>query len=314
MVSHKSDRVTRIRIGTASWTDPGFVEDWYPPKLAPKDRLRWYAEHFDYVEVNSTFYAIPAMRMVDRWCLETPADFLFDLKLPKLLSRHAMPAKFLPPDLRSRVSVRGANVELTSDSERLVCERFLREIKPLFAARKFGAFLLQLSPGFRPKSNELTELDSVHQRLAPHSFAVELRNRGWVTGSQLSETIDYFKSRGITFVLVDAPQSEHFTVMPGMNCVTNPKLGYFRFHGRNESGYIRGRTVAERFDHDYSEEEVEELTERIREVEKEIEELHLVANNNRSNYAPRLAERLQRALRQKARLTEPKQQDLFSLG
>jgi uncharacterized protein YecE (DUF72 family) len=195
----------------------------------------------------------------------------------------------------------------------LVCERFLREITPMIGARKLGALLLQLSPSFRPKSHELTELDSLRARLSPHPLAVELRNRDWVDGPRRSKTIDYFKSRKITFVLVDAPESEHFTVMPGMNCVTNPHLGYMRFHGRNESGYIRGRTVAERFDYDYTDEEVNQIAERVRALEEEIEELHLAANNNRSNYAPRLAERLQRALREKARLQEPRQKELFTL-
>ena len=110
-----------IRIGTASWTDPGFVEDWYPPKLPASQRLRWYAEHFNYVEVNATFYAIPNIRTVERWCYETPDDFLFDVKLPKLLSRHSMDAKFLPPDLRSRLTIQGTKVELTAQSEALDC-------------------------------------------------------------------------------------------------------------------------------------------------------------------------------------------------
>ena len=97
-----------------------------------------------------------------------------------------------------------------------------------------------------------------------------------------------------------------------MNCVTNPKLGYFRFHGRNEEGYIKGRSVAERFDYDYSEEEVEELVQRARAVESEVTELHLVANNNRSNYAPRLAERLCMALGQALpQKAQPQQQTLL---
>ena len=119
---------------------------------------------------------------------------------------------------------------------------------------------------------------------------------------QLKDTLEYFRSRRLTFVLVDAPQDSHFTVMPGLDCVTNPDLGYFRFHGRNAEGYIKGRTVAERFDHDYSDEEVDELTERIEEVEEQVKELHIVANNNRSNYAPRLAERIQTLLRERGRL------------
>ena len=100
----------------------------------------------------------------------------------------------------------------------------------------------------------------------------------------------------MTLVLVDAPQSEHFTVMPGFDCATDQRLGYFRLHGRNAEGYIKGRTVAERFDYDYSPEEVKEIAEHLRKVDEEVERLHVIANNNRSNYAPKLAEALRKQL------------------
>jgi uncharacterized protein YecE (DUF72 family) len=307
--------MAEIRIGTASWTDPGFIEDWYPKKLPASQRLRWYAEHFNLVEVNATFYALPNARVVQRWCAETPDDFIFDVKLPKVLSRHAMQAKFLPPDLRSRVPIRNAVIQLTPESERLVAQRFLREIQPLKDAGKLGAFLLQLSPAFRPKTHQIEELDSLAELFSGYALAVELRNRDWVVNERFEEVREYFQQRKMTFVLVDAPDSEHFTVMPNLDSVTQPRLGYFRLHGRNESGYIRGRSVAERFDYDYSPEEVKEIAERLRRVEKEVERLHIIANNNRSNYAPKLAEALrkqlglQRELKQK--LARTKQGQLF---
>ena len=92
----------KILVGTASWSDPGFVERWYPKKLPAGDRLPWYAQHFDLVEVNSTFYSVPEPRMVERWCAATPDDFTFDVKLHQLFSFHSTPAKLLPPDLQSR--------------------------------------------------------------------------------------------------------------------------------------------------------------------------------------------------------------------
>ena len=52
----------RVVIGTSSWADPGFVEEWYPDDLPARERLRWYAERFEAVEVNSTFYAVPSAR------------------------------------------------------------------------------------------------------------------------------------------------------------------------------------------------------------------------------------------------------------
>jgi uncharacterized protein YecE (DUF72 family) len=306
-----------ILIGTASWTDPGFVEDWYPPKLPASQRLRWYAEHFNFVEVNATFYALPQAKIVARWCNETPENFVFDMKLPKVLSRHAMDAKFLPVDLRASVPQRSGRIELTPRSQELIARRFLREIEPLREAGKLGALLLQLSPAFRPKDHQLGELDSLWQTFEGHTVAVELRNRDWAIGEQLDRTVAYFKKHQKTLVLVDAPASEHFTIMPSFDRVTNPGLGYLRLHGRNEEGYIKGRSVAERFDYDYGEEEVKEIAARIRELEKEVEELHVVANNNRSNYAPKLAKRLQELLRVgeelRKKLAAAQQQDLFPL-
>lgn len=284
-----------IRIGTASWTDPGFVADWYPPKLPASQRLAWYAWHFNYVEVNSTFYAIPSARTTERWCAETPDDFIFDIKLPKVLSRHAMEAKLLPPALRPHVPVERGRVVLTPQSERRVVSAVLQELKPLIDAKKLGAFLLQLSPSFCPGKHRLQELDSLRDLLGDFPLAVELRNREWVTTDE-EATLKYFRARKLSLVLVDTPESEHFTVMPGMDCVTDPKLGYFRFHGRNAQGYIHGRSVAERFDYDYPETEVKELASRIRKVLAEVEALRVVANNNRSNFAPKLARKLQELL------------------
>jgi uncharacterized protein YecE (DUF72 family) len=115
-------------------------------------------------------------------------------------------------------------------------------------------------------------------------------------GEQLHATLDYFKTRHLTFVMVDAPQSEHFTVMPTFNAVTNPKLAYFRLHGRNAEGYVKGRTVADRFNHDYTEPELKEVEARVREVAEDVDEIHIAANNNRSGCAPRTAEWLTAAL------------------
>src|SRR3954470_7496041 len=94
----------RIVIGTSSWADPGFVDEWYPPGLAARDRLPYYARRFDAVEVNSTFYAVPARDAVAGWADATPDDFTFDLKLHRLLSRHAAGLKSLPGALRDRAA------------------------------------------------------------------------------------------------------------------------------------------------------------------------------------------------------------------
>jgi uncharacterized protein YecE (DUF72 family) len=284
-----------IRIGTSSWADPEFVRDWYPPKLPAAARLSWYAEHFDYVEVNSTFYAIPVQRVTRRWDSETPADFLFDVKLHGLLSRHAVKAVSLPPDIRGHAET-NPNLILTPKLEQLVAERILTEVEPLREADKLGAFLLQLSPSFSPSKHKLDELDQLTALFRDERLAIELRNRHWLAGPNRDETLEFFQNRHLPFVLVDAPESEHFTVMQMENSVTNAKLAYLRLHGRNERGYIAGRSVAERFDYDYSEDEIAGIATRVKDLAEQAEEVHVAFNNNHSLYAPKAALNLRAAM------------------
>src|SRR5215218_3789466 len=96
-----------INVGTSSWADPGFVEEWYPPGLAPPDRLPWYAERFEGGEVNSTFYAVPGRAQVARWVAATPDGFTFDVKHHRALSRHAAPLDSLPKALRDAAETTG---------------------------------------------------------------------------------------------------------------------------------------------------------------------------------------------------------------
>src|SRR3954454_8692597 len=166
----------RIVVGTSSWADPGFVEEWYPEDLRANERLRWYAERFDAVEVNSTFYAVPSARTVERWAEETPGRFTFDVKLHRLLSRHSADLKSLPPKCReaAETNARG-RVALTPKLEAALADEVAAAVAPL--GDKLATFLLQLSPAFEPRKNELDELAPLVERLdATAPVAIELRN------------------------------------------------------------------------------------------------------------------------------------------
>src|SRR5436309_8699676 len=127
----------RILVGTSSWADPGFVEDWYPRGMAARDRLAWYAERFEFVEVNSSFYAVPAQKTVARWAEITPKGFTFDVKLHRLLSRHSAGLDSLLPDLRpmARTDERG-RVILTPELQDALVQATLDSVGPLAEARK----------------------------------------------------------------------------------------------------------------------------------------------------------------------------------
>lgn len=170
------ERPGKILVGTASWSDPGFIADWYPPGLPAKERLPYYAGYFSLVELNSSFYAVPQAKLVERWCEQTPAGFTFDVKLHRLLSRHSTPVKQLPSDLRPTGGVSEKAV-LTPKLEKALAQRFLDAIAPFEDAGKMGALLLQLSPSFGPRKHTLNELGDLLDLLADHKVAVELRNR-----------------------------------------------------------------------------------------------------------------------------------------
>ena len=277
----------RILVGTSSWADPGFVEDWYPRGLPARDRLAWYAERFETVEVNSTFYAIPEERTVRRWVEQTPDDFVFDYKLHRFLSRHAATLESLPPGLRDKARTTGrGRVVLRRETERAMVEATLAAAAPLEDAGKFGAFLLQLTPAFSPKDHKLDELEPLLEAFAPRTVAVEFRHRGWVRDERAPKTFEFLAGRGATFVGVDAPRDDHLTVMPPVDALTNPKLAYLRAHGRNAEGYLTGRSVAERFGWEYSNEELDEIAGRARSLAEQADFVHVQFNNNRSANAP----------------------------
>jgi uncharacterized protein YecE (DUF72 family) len=289
----------RILVGTSSWADPGFVEDWYPRGLPARDRLSFYAERFEAVEVNSSFYAVPEERTVRRWVEVTPAGFTFDYKLHRLLSRHSATLESLPPALRERARTTShGRVVLEPGIEQAMVEETLAAVAPLEEAGRFGALLLQLTPAFSPKDHKLDELEPLLAALAPRTVAVELRHRGWVHGERAQETFDFLAEHDAAFVGVDAPPDDHLTIMPPVDAVTNPKLAYLRAHGRNTEGYLTGRTVAERFGWEYSGEELEEIAGRARSLAEQADVVHVMFNNNRSANAPTSAGEFRRKLGQ----------------
>src|SRR4029077_1288312 len=264
------------------------------------ERLGWYAQHFEMVEVNSTFYSVPDQRMGERWCAATPECFTFDVKLHQLFSFHSTAAKLLPPDLQKLAETNAKGiVKSTPELRRALLGTCLRSMSIVRDALKLGILLLQLSPAFSPRKHQLTDLQPLIDVLSGYDLAIEFRNRNWAIGDRLESTINFMRKHRAIFVNVDAPASDHFMVMPSdVDEVTNFNVAYLRLHGRNAKAYITGKTVAARFDYDYNEEEIAEVAERSRKLAREARDLHVIFNNNNLDYAPRAAIRLRKALGQ----------------
>jgi uncharacterized protein YecE (DUF72 family) len=220
--------------------------------------------------------------------------------LHQLFSFHSTRAKLLPPDLqrRAETDARG-NVKPTPALQEALLKTFLCSMSVFRRASKLGVLLLQLSPAFSPRKHELGELEPLIEMLSDYDLAIEFRNRNWAVGDQLELTSNFVRKHRAIFVNVDAPTSDHFMVMPSdVDEVTNWKVAYLRLHGRNAKAYVTGKTVAARFNYDYSDDEIAEVAGRSRELAREARELHVIFNNNNLDYAPRAALRLRKALGQ----------------
>lgn len=303
----------KVLVGTASWSDPGFVERWYPKKMPAHERLGWYAQHFEMVEVNSTFYSVLDPRTVERWCATTPNGFTFDVKLHQFFSFHSTNRKLLPLDFQRLIHADAKGKVTATESLRdALLTSFLRPMSILQSAGKLGVFLLQLSPAFSPRKHKLSELEPLIKGLADFSVAVEFRNRNWVVGDQLRVTIDFLRKHALAFVNVDAPEADHFSIVPSdLNEITNPEFSYLRLHGRDAKAYLTGKTVAARFDYDYSDKEISDVAERAKRLAREANAIHVVFNNNNLDYAPRAAIRLRKTLGQKITASSTETPELF---
>jgi uncharacterized protein YecE (DUF72 family) len=242
---------------------------------------------------------VPDRNTVRRWAEVTPDGFTFDVKAHRALSRHSAPLESLPRDLRGHAETneRGRLI-LTPELEQALAKRLVEEVRPLEETDKLGAFLVQLTPEFSPRRHDLSELDGLVEAFSPHALALELRNRNWVDEERLEATLEWFSDHGAAFVCVDGPPGENFQIMPPIDAVSRDDLAYLRAHGRNTEGYLTGRSVAERFGWRYTDEELEEIAGRARQLADQARDVHVMFNNNRDDDAPTAAQRFQALLGQ----------------
>jgi uncharacterized protein YecE (DUF72 family) len=275
--------VTEIRIGTCSWADDALSKHWYPKGLAAGERLGYYAQHFDTVEVDSTYYRLPGEEMVARWAERTPDDFVMHVKAFGLMTRHPVKLEALPPDLRDDAPTDDkGRVERPSREFRAeVFRRFLEALEPLRSAGKLGGILFQFPSYVVYKDRSLDYLQWAREQLGDDAMLVEFRHVSWLDDEHRDETLRFLEELRATHVVVDAPRIEGAkNVTPTVLAVTSP-MTYVRFHGRNaETWNKRGGSAAERFDYLYSDDELEEWVGPLRELAGQAEQAYAFFNNN----------------------------------
>jgi uncharacterized protein YecE (DUF72 family) len=271
-----------VRIGTCSWADEALSKYFYPPGTPSGARLPYYAEHFDTVEVDSTYYRLPVPEMVERWAERTPDDFVFHVKAFGVMTRHPVKVDALPTDLREEAPVddKGRLERPSREFRAEIFRRFREALEPLREAGKLGGILMQFAPYVVPREASVDYLEFAREQLGDDAMLVEFRHRSWYEEDQRAETLSLLERIGAAHVVVDAPKVEAKNVPPTVLAVTSP-LAYVRMHGRNADTWnVRGRSAAERFDYLYSEEELREWVEPLQELAGQTEQAYVVFNNN----------------------------------
>jgi uncharacterized protein YecE (DUF72 family) len=280
---------TPVRIGTCSWADDALSKYFYPPKLPAKERLAWYAQFFDTVEVDSTYYRLPGESMVQGWADRTPPGFVMHVKAFGLMTRHPVKIEVLPEDLRDAMPVdeRGRVDRPPRELRAEVFRRFLAALEPLRAAGKLGGILFQLPAYIVFKESSFEYLEWAQDQLGGDEMLVEFRHRSWLEEDNRAETLSFLERIGAAYVTVDAPRSETAkNLVPTVPAVT-AATAYVRFHGRNMGTWNkRGGSAAERFDYLYSDEELDEWTGTLKELAAQSEQAYAFFNNNASSADP----------------------------
>jgi uncharacterized protein YecE (DUF72 family) len=255
--------VSNLRIGTSGWNYPSGKGTWagifYPPKRGRAkgfDELAYYAEHFDTVEINTTFYGQPRANVSQTWADRTPQDFEFSLKLYR---------KFTHPDAPGVPEMDHAGID-----------EYRRGIEPLAAAGKIGALLAQFPPSFKQSPQSQAYLDALLHRFHDYPMAVELRHRSW--SDDFNATLSLLNARGAALTQIDEPK---FKVSIRQNQLPNvTSFYYMRLHGRNADQWWKHDKSEDRYNYLYSADELKPIAETADAARRLVKKFYLYFNNH----------------------------------
>ena len=237
-----------IHLGTSGFSYNDWVGKFYPHGMPRREWLDYYAREFNTLELDSTYYAIPKLSVMESMVNRTGDGFLFAVK---------------------------ANQEMTHQRQRdgKIFTAFVHILQPFIDSGKLGCVLAQFpySFGFNRQNWEYLEFFREQMRNLP--LVVEFRNSQWLK----TEVFDWLRSCTIGFCCVDEPQLSN--LLPPVAEVTSD-IGYIRFHGRNAAKWWQHEHAYERYDYTYSAEELTEWLPKIAELNKNAKMTFIFANNH----------------------------------
>ena len=290
------------RVGTASWTDPTLLAAEFYPRTAKtaEARLRFYADHFDTVEVDSTYYALPAERNASLWAARTPHGFRFNIKAFALLTQHSAETRALPALLKAQLAAEVLRQPRLSHPPEHVLELsfqvFRDALAPLRAAGKLGCILFQFPPWFVATAAHEAYIDYCRAQLPDDQLAIEFRHTSWLDG-RTAHTLAFLTERRLSLVCLDAPAAASIARPP---FVATSDVAYVRLHGRNRRAWFqRSESAALRFNYLYSDAELRDCAAAVRDLRPTVSGasgprvVYVIFNNCYADYGIRNARTMQ---------------------
>jgi uncharacterized protein YecE (DUF72 family) len=290
--------VGEVRIGTSGWSYPTGPGTWngifYPSRrsqpagrLAKADELAYYAEHFDTVEVNSSFYRLPDPAVTKKWAAQTPSRFDFCVKL---FQKFTHPRMYLK-GADAREGGEGSPIPVVTGSD---VDAFRMSVEPLAAAGRLGALLVQFPPSFRHDDSSREYVAWLAKAFSDYPVAVELRHRSWSDHEE--RVLALLKEHGAAWVQIDEPKfrfSIRQSHLPNLS-----SLYYMRLHGRNAEKWWTHDHPDERYDYLYSPSEIDGFADTVSRVRDLVQKIYVFMNNHFAGKAVANAAALRHAVGQ----------------
>ena len=293
-----------ILIGSASWTDKTLIGcgRFYPPEIRSAEaRLRYYASQFPIVEVDSSYYGIPAPSNAQLWADRTPAHFVFNVKAFRLFTGHATSPVVLHKDIQQALGPEVPGTLYYKDLPKEILDelwrRFSEALEPLRQAGKLGAVHFQFAPWMVRNREAMAHVRECAARMEGHLLSVEFRNRSWFDGANLGKTAAFERELGVVHTIVDGPQG-FANCVPCVWEATHPALALVRLHGRNQATWnIKSSASSSRFNYWYSGEELAAMVPQVERLSNLAAAVHVVFNTNYEDQGQVNARRLTQLLR-----------------
>jgi len=275
-----------LLIGTSGWNYPTGKGTWnglfYPVRRSKRDgtrdfdELRFYAEHFDTVEVNSTFYGQPRAEVSRTWVERTRPGFDFSVKL---YQKFTHPRMFRNAALKRAPGTEGSLLDLLAEVTQSDIDDFRAGIDPLADAGRLGALLAQFPPSFKDSPETRDYLAQLLRAFADYPVAVELRHRSW--SDAIGDTLTMLNGFGAALVQIDEPK---FRFSIRQNYLPNvTSFYYMRLHGRNAAAWWRHDKSEDRYNYLYSGDELREFSEIATAASELVKKSYLYTNNHFSS-------------------------------